>query len=403
MADLWTPLWVGSGMVTSDGRLLLVGADLYALGVTTDDRTTLLAASAPVEKRSDEGEWTCAKILQVNSAQELQLGDVSIHGEVFVRIERAVLVPCGVCARKGQARETDHRHCVRCEAEIATEVARAHCDPCVAWGRKRILADGAFAAEFKLMAGRLTAKLRVRTVEDSDAIQEWQERLAREVPAASFPWKATETNKRALAFTVLDDGKGGCPRSRLVPGGPTGLCEQLDVMVTHFKGMQEFHYQALATALLHLDTLAQEACQGKIDEEFSDEDAKALVEQMCTVPDGEEFTGIVRALDGDLELVFASPTTDALDKANELAEGILQAGYGEMSGDRVTLIVGLFRFAAFFRGDNRVRFGPTSSLKERLDYLKGLPLSLYYHYLRACEAWDRKVRKANNLEMVGNC
>lgn len=398
-------VWGGEGLVSEKDALECHAARFVAYGITTNDAAYVELIEAAAEEQPTRPRGVAVAILKVEDETTLILGDVPTWLQqvpVKVEIWRWVAQPCVVCKKTNVVRESDHYHCIRCKSEMPLSTKTAHCEKCLDYVRDKLIRANGFTEEVTLFGGRRIARVHAKTVEEGDAIQEWQDAVLKDMPHASIAYMSEASSRMALTLALDDDGFGRSPRQSLTPDGPTTGVDQLLLMSKFFRGMNDGYYKGLLMGLLHVDLLVCEACEETLAEEVKEDEILVLTERLATMSPEEEVTGTVKIFNGKETLLFACPKTDDMDGANGFAEELLQGDRDVITEARGKFLVAVSRLAAHFRGDSKVKFDAESTFSERLTYLMGIPQPLYYLYLSAAGVWQGRIAKAADVGLLGN-
>ena len=401
----------GEGVLDLKDRLSCSLGRFYTLGARQGDGVRLT---------TPDGKEAYGRVLQVASDTTLvldglpEVGFVSLFGggdQVFVKAEVLRLVgdTCGVCELAGKTAESDHRHCLMCNAEmaIAPEGAPllANCDDCIKAAREKLLRTNTIARDFSLFGGKLKVSVHSRTIEEGDFIQEWQDQFKRELGGRTTAFFFDEVAKSALAIVLDNDGEGGRPMA--IAPEDMDAKQAVPLAMKHFKDFPESRYKLTLSCMSRIDKLVEEACFYRIEDKSTKDELMELAEQLATSK--APVTGVVKLWDGLEALTFCDPKKERADEADAFAELIIAnyrqhggPGAQEMSDARKTFTKSVCRLAAKFVGDSKGRFTPETPFQERLTYLMTLPIPLYYLYIAAVNVWDARVVKAGSVEVVGN-
>jgi len=393
-------LWSGEGVLDDKDRLTCPLARFVTLGVVPGDL---------VDLKSTSGNGL-VKVLQVEGEETLTIEDLNealsytgtTEGPFEVKVQRIIDKPCPMCQKLGRPKESDHLHCVRCQAERPLNDKGGHCQACIKWARQELVQHLRFEMEFPLFRGKVKVKLHARSVTECDSMQEWQDRMLLDNPKLSTNFVLENSAKAALAIALDDDGYGAKPSDLVNEGTPDDPYVRLPIMMKHFKGMSDAYYKALLTSLHRLDTLVEDACVYKIDAKYTEEQLMELAERLALKRPDEEVTGAITLFDGLEVLTFRVASTEEIEEAEQFTEAFIQGNRGKMLDGRGVFVKALARLACIFMEDSKAGFDGSTPFAEKLGYLMTLPMPLYYLYLAAGRIWMQRVREASEPEVLGN-
>ena len=407
-------LWEGQGIINVKDTVFAPLGRFVSAGVQTGDTVILKDVADPAVVETTE-------VIQVDGEDRLfvkpnpltatsyQMADGTTvttgTRELMVQVVRPVAKPCPVCKADGVVAESDHLHCPRCKAHKPVDEkglpadGRTHCIDCVQRAREMLAKSNHFQETVPMFGGKLPVTVHARTVQECDFMQEWQDRLIIETPQATTQWVLDESSRAALALGLDDDGKGNCPRN-MVAGTTDDPSVRIPLICRMFKDYNAGVYRAMLAALDRLDSLVEDACVYRIEEEPTEEELLVLADALAT-SEGE-VRGTVSIWDGLEVITFAAPSQSELDEANSFAEAIIQANKGKILDGRARFLITLARLAANFRGDSKQHFDEEATFDERLNYLFTLPMPMYYLYIHAGNAFNKRVARASELDVLGN-
>lgn len=386
------PLWEGEGLIEKDNDVLTCTLARFVLtGVKSGDLVGL----------TSDGEERLYRILQAPNDDQLQYdGDVKA-GVYKVRVLREVNEPCEVCKKLGHLKEATHLHCNTCRAEVAiNDERRVNCIKCILEMRKRLARGGSIVTSMSLFGGKKTIVIHARTVAEGDQIQEFQDRMIKQNPDMTLGFVLDESRKAAVAMSLDNDGDGRSPRDMIVKPGEVQAADQVAIMMKHFRGMSAPYYNAIHSAVGMHDSLLDDACRDRVNDDVTEDDLLRLSEDLAL--NRQPTEGTVSVWGDEITLIFAAPSTDDIDDGNAFAENFIRSSRETILDVRAKFIVALARLAVYFRGDNTVRFDSDSTFEERINHLLALPINLFYVYQDACLVWQRRLARASEVEVLGN-
>lgn len=414
-----TSIWEGQGSVEVKDTLRCPLGRFLTLGVRPGDTVLVALQSKP-------GEVEATTVIQVDSEDSLFVRATPLTGawaqdeaggstvgprELIVAVQRELTSVCPVCAKGGHVSEANHVHCPRCKTKRKlvmsddgktweTEDGKSHCEECVTKVREQLIKSNDYVESMTIFGGKRTVTVHARTVRECDYMQEWQDRMIIEQPQATTQWVLDESARMALGLALDDDGAQTCPRSLVPEGEHDDPYIRLPLISRHFKNYNSAVYRAMLQALDRLDSLIEDACADRITDDQDDQAILELADALAT--SDTEVVGNVTIWGGLEMLRFAAPSQADLDEANAFAEAMIQANKGRILDGRSRFLIALARLAAGFRGDGKRSFDEHDDFNDRLNYLFGIPMPMYYLYIQAGNVFNRRVAKASELEVLGN-
>lgn len=322
-------------------------------------------------------------------------------GEYIARIARYVTMPCPICRKADKVREIDHIHCNWCLNEMSLGGERVNCEACIAKMRARLVKERTISQEMTIFGGKRKIKLHALTVMEGDRAQQYQESFIIGNPGLSIGYVGEEVKKAQVAMMIDDDGHGQKPMD-LVSAEPDKVLPdaELRVAVKFFKSLNMATYRGMISCATSLEALVKEACLYRIEDEPDDQELMMLADEL--VNSEELVHGTVPLFDGIEMLTFCVPTVEMVEEADNWAENFKQENASKMLEGRYGFIRDMSKLAAWFRRDSKTGFDETSVHGQRLAYIASLPTPYYYLYLSASRVFERRVSRANEVQVLGN-